>query len=127
MQPTRPIKKLTVLIDACVVANHPVMDLLMRLVEGPRLFSPRWTEEILSEAHRAMVNDLGWPAELVQRRERALRGHFPEALVRGYEPLIGSLHNDPKDRHVRASAIWGKCGVITTFNLSDFPAEHLEP
>ena len=44
-----------VLLDACVLANHPVTDLLMRLVEGPRLFSPRWTDEILSETQRALV------------------------------------------------------------------------
>jgi hypothetical protein len=116
-----------ILMDACVLANHPVTDLLMRLVEGPRLFSPRWTDQILSEAQRALVEDMGWPVDLVERRNRALRSSFPEALVEGYEPLIEQVHNDPKDRHVLAAAIWGDCGVITTFNLSDFSPKHLEP
>jgi len=116
-----------VVIDACVLANHPVTDLLLRLVEGPRLFSPRWTEEILAETHRTMVQDLKWPEELVERREQALRGHFPEALIEGHAVLIDRLGNSQKDRHVLAAAIWGKCGVITTYNLRDFPAEHLRP
>lgn len=118
---------LPVLLDACVLANHPVTDLLLRLVEGPRLFSPRWTDEILSETQRALVRDLGWPAELAERRHRELRRHFPEAWVEGYEPLMERVRNDPKDRHVLAAAIGADCGVITTFNLADFPAEHLEP
>ena len=116
-----------VLLDACVLTNHPVTDLLMRLVEGPRLFSPRWTDEILSETQRALVQDLGWPTKLVESRHLALRSNFPEALVEGYEPLIERVQNDPKDRHVLAAAIWADCGVIATFNLADFPAEHLEP
>lgn len=116
-----------VLLDACVLANHPVTDLLLRLVEGPRLFSPRWTDEILSETQRALVQDLGWPAELAERRHRELRRHFPEAWVEGYDPLMERVRNDPKDRHVLAAAIRADCGVIATFNLADFPAEHLEP
>lgn len=115
------------MLDACVLANHPVTDLLLRLVEGPRLFSPRWTDEILSETQRALVRDLGWPAELAERRHRELRRHFPEAWVEGYEPLMEKVRNDPKDRHVLAAAIWAQCGVIATFNLADFAAEHLEP
>lgn len=115
------------MLDACVLANHPVTDLLLRLVEGPRLFSPRWTDEILSETQRALVRDLGWPAELAERRHRELRRCFPEAWVEGYEPLMEKVRNDPKDRHVLAAAIWAQCGVIATFNLTDFAAEHLEP
>jgi hypothetical protein len=36
-----------VLIDACVLANHGVCDLLLRLAERPRLFVPHWTAKIL--------------------------------------------------------------------------------
>lgn len=116
-----------VLLDACVLANHAVSDLLLRLADGPRLFSPRWTESILVETRRTLLDDLGWPQKLVDSREGALRKHFPEAWISGYEPMIAEMRNDPKDRHVLAAAAWGKCGVLATFNLRDFPAEHLSP
>lgn len=41
-----------VLLDACVLANFPVCDLYLRLVESPRLLIPKWSEEILVEVHR---------------------------------------------------------------------------
>ncbi len=116
-----------VLIDACVLANHAVTDLLLRLADGPRLFIPRWTDAILQETRRTLLVDLEWPTRLVESRDVAFREYFPEAWIRGYEPLIPSLGNDPKDRHVLAAAIWGKCGALTTFNLRDFPEEHLAP
>ena len=53
-----------------------------------------------------------------------MREHFAEALVTGYEPLIGTLElPDSDDRHVLAAAI--RCGAqhIVTDNLADFPTE----
>jgi hypothetical protein len=52
---------------------------------------------------------------------------FPDAEVVGYEGLLTSLGNDPKDRHVLAAAIRGNCPLILTFNLKHFPAEALAP
>lgn len=42
-----------VLLDACVLVNFPVCDLLLRLAEPPRLFLPQWSSEILKETQRA--------------------------------------------------------------------------
>ena len=36
-------------IDANVLANFGVCDLLLRLAEPPRLFAPCWSEAILTE------------------------------------------------------------------------------
>jgi len=38
-----------VVLDACVLANFSLCDTLLRLAEPPRLFEPKWTEEIISE------------------------------------------------------------------------------
>jgi len=49
-----------------------------------------------------------------------------DSLVTGYEHLIASLNlPDPDDRHVLAAAIVGRCDVIVTHNLKDFPNELL--
>jgi hypothetical protein len=51
-----------------------------------------------------------------------------DCLITGYEPLIPSLSlPDPDDRHVLAAAIVGRCDVVVTRNLADFPQEALTP
>ena len=59
-----------VLIDACVLANHGVCDLLLSLAERPRLFVPHWTAKILREVERTHREKLGWPANLVDLFQR---------------------------------------------------------
>ena len=115
-----------VFLDACVLANVSTCDLLLRLAERPRQYRPLWSEEVLAETRRTQAK-LGWPARLVTSFEAALRSTFPEALVTGYEHLIPSVTNDPKDRHVLAAAAHAGAQVILTFNLKDFPAEALAP
>lgn len=44
-----------VLLDACVLANNAVCDLLLRLAEKPRQFLPLWSGEILPEVRRVHV------------------------------------------------------------------------
>src|SRR5690606_21900486 len=112
-----------VLIDACVLANQGVCDLLLRLAERPRLYLPHWSEEILAETRRTHVKTLDWPAELADYFQTEIRSAFPEALITGYEPLAENLTNDPKDRHVLAAAIRGGCPLILTFNLKHFSEE----
>jgi len=114
-----------VLMDACVLANHAVADLLLRLADGPRLFCPRWTQRIVEETRRTLINDLGWPRHLVDSREQALRDHFPEAWISDFEHLESEVPINPKDCHIVAAAIWGDCQVIATYNLRDFPPEPL--
>ena len=50
-----------------------------------------------------------------------MNGAFPDAAVTGYEALITDMTNDPKDRHVLASAVRGGAEVLVTENLRDFP------
>jgi predicted nucleic acid-binding protein len=80
-----------------------------------------WTEDILEEVRRTLVNDFGRSDEQARKRIAAMRAAFPEALVTGYDPLIASMTNDPKDRHVLAAAIVSGAPVIVTSNLRDFP------
>lgn len=116
-----------VVLDACVLANYGVCNLLLKLAEKPRLYQPCWSDELLKETARTQLNDLGWPANLTKSFEEALRTQFPEALVNDYGHLIERCANDPKDRHVLACAIQSKAEVILTFNLRDFQAASLAP
>jgi hypothetical protein len=114
-------------LDACVLANYPVCDLFLRLAETPRLYVPHWSEQILAEVRRTHIEKLAWPENIADSWQRAVRTHFPEAMVNGHEPYIEIVKNEAKDRHVAASAIQSKCEVIVTFNLKDFPRDALAP
>jgi len=57
-----------VVLDACVLANFSLCDTLLRLAEPPRLFEPRWSEEIIRETTRTLELKLGWPNSVSARR-----------------------------------------------------------
>lgn len=116
-----------VVLDACVLANYGVANLLLLLAEKPRLYLPCWSEEILAETKRTQLGRLSWPQQLSETFQSELRRVFPEALVNGYEHLIAECVNHEKDRHVLACAIHCKSEVILTFNLKDFQNDSLVP
>ena len=75
---------------------------------------------------RTSGREVCWRRNLAQLA--AIRKHFPEALVTGYEPLIEALTlPDPDDRHVLAAAILCGAQQIITENLADFPEDALAP
>ena len=116
-----------VVLDACVLANFSLCDTLLRLAEPPRLYEPKWSEEIILETARTLESKLGWPSSLTSYLQAELRAHFGEAWISGYEPLIAQMTNDERDRHVLAAAVHAQAPIIVTFNLRHFGREHLEP
>ncbi len=116
-----------VVLDACVLANYGVANLLLLLAEKPRLYLPVWSEEILAETRRTQVQRLRWSESIADSFQSELRRAFPEGLVQGFEHLVEQCTNDSKDRHVLACAIHSKAEVILTFNLRDFTAVALTP
>ncbi len=116
-----------VVLDACVLANFSLCDTLLRLAEPPRLFEPKWSEEIIRETTRTLESKLGWPGSLTAHLVAELRSHFGEAWISGYEALIPRMANDEKDRHVLAAAAHGRASIILTLNLRHFRPEHLKP
>lgn len=116
-----------VVLDACVLANHGICDLFLRLAEHPRLYSPIWSSEILDETTRTHVTKLSWPQDLADHWRNEVQRHFAEALIEDASCLEPILINDIKDRHVLATAIRSGASTIVTFNLRDFSAPALAP
>lgn len=115
-----------VVLDACVLIQAPLRDTLLRLAEEPRLYVPRWSDEIIAETVRNLEGRIGLSREKTAYLVGQLRKHFGDSWVTGYEPLIDRMANHPKDRHVLAAAV--RCGapVIVTYNKRDFPAAATE-
>ena len=113
------------LLDANVLFPFRKRDILLRFHHAG-LFHARWTERILDEWTLNLLEQKPHLEPSVRSQRHAMREHFPEAEVTGFEPLIGTLElPDPDDRHVLAAAI--RCGAqcLVTDNLADFPAEVL--
>jgi hypothetical protein len=102
-------------------------DTLLRLAEPPRLFEPKWSEEIIRETTRTLESKLRWPSSLTAHFEAELRVHFAEAWITGYDQLVPLMTNDKKDRHVSTAAAHCRAPIIVTFNLRHFRPEHLAP
>lgn len=121
-----PARPPIVVLDACVLANQTVADLLLRSAEDPPLILPRWSEEILSEVRRTH-RKLSWPDALAESWQEDVTACFPEASFSAPAKLIARLRNQVKDRHVLGTAIVSEAATIVTFNLRDFPAFALAP
>lgn len=119
---------LVVVYDASVLHPAPLRDLLIR-VAAAGLVRARWTDEILDECFRSILQrrpDLS-PQRLARTRALMVEA-VPDCLISGYEALIPDLDlPDPDDRHVLAAAIHGGAQAIITANLGDFPPAALEP
>ena len=121
-----PDNEYTVLLDACVLVPMPLCETLLRLAEEPALYRPLWSDPILQEVGTALERMKNTPAQ-VNRRLKAMRETFPEALVSIPDHLADGLVciPDPNDRHVLAAAIAGRANAILTLNRRDFPPECL--
>jgi hypothetical protein len=112
----------TALLDANVLYPAPVRDILVQLAVMD-LFRAKWSEDIHREWIEALLRNEPHRDRVVLQRTRDLMDrHTRDCLVTGYEPLIPALElPDLDDRHVLAAAIAGRCDVIVTKNLKDFP------
>jgi predicted nucleic acid-binding protein len=119
--------EIPVLLDACVLVPMPLADTLLRLATGPRLYLPKWSDQIMVEVSRTLQEKFGLSSQKAMHRENEIRRHFPEAWIDDYEDLIPTMTNHPKDRHVLAAAARAGVKVIVTYNLKDFPPTSLAP
>lgn len=115
-----------VVLDACVLFPQALRDTLLRIAEAD-LYEVHWTEEILEEVRRNLVNKGRMAEDKALSLITAMNTAFEDAVVTGYAHLIPSMTNHLKDRHVAAAAVACNARIIVTSNLKDFPKEALAP
>ena len=86
MKSARPV-----VLDACVLVPMPLADTLLRLAAGPRLFLPRWSDQIMAEVTRTLQETFGLSDRKAMYRESEIRQHFPEAWIEDYEDLTPAM------------------------------------
>lgn len=115
-------------LDTNVLLPAPLRDTLLRLAEAD-LYVPKWSDRILAELTKNLVESGRTDEERAARVTRAIAEAFPEAmaphsLVSSIEP---AMTNDPKDRHVLAAAVGVGAQVVVSRNVDDFPPAACEP
>lgn len=115
-------------LDANIFYPAPLRDLFMQLAVSD-MFQARWTADIHREWIEALLrNQPERDRSRLERTREMMDRATRDCLITGYESIIPSLTlPDPDDRHVLAAAVTGRCTVIVTWNLADFPKETLEP
>jgi predicted nucleic acid-binding protein len=122
-------------LDTNVLFPFSLRDTLLRLAEpdpspAPApLYIPLWSERILDEMVRNLVEDGRMDQDRADRLASVMRSAFEDASV-GKDAIAapeGSMTNDPGDRHVLAAAVAGGAEAIITFNLEHFSPDACEP
>jgi hypothetical protein len=115
-------------LDADVLLPVSLRDTLLRLAEL-ELYDPLWSERILREVEKNLVENIGLTPEKAREHTDAMNGAFEDAMVssRAVDLLEPRMLNDEKDRHVLAAAVVADAGAMVTNNVTHFPAEACEP
>ena len=119
---TQPV----VLLDANVFPTTWLLDILLTLDEH-EIVDVVWSERILDEARRAMVERQHRDPDRIDCFLASIRSMNPTHCIYGWEPretLLDELP-DPDDRHMLAAALVADADYIVTYNLKDFPLEKL--
>lgn len=123
----RHLSTFTAFYDTNVLVPGSVRDLLMQLATTGA-FRARWSDVILAELRRVLVDKHGQDESKYVRITTLMVAHANDPLVTGFEQSMDRLHlQDPDDRHVVAAAIHGRANVIVTYNLKHFPPDIIEP
>jgi predicted nucleic acid-binding protein len=119
---------LVAVLDASVLYPLPLRDTLLRVAETG-LYEPRWSERILDEVRRNLIAKRGATDTQADGLLDAMRRAFDTAAVseRAIERLEPAMTNDPKDRHVLATAVAANAQAIVTLNLKHFSSDACEP
>jgi len=125
--------RFTAFVDACSLAGALKRNLLLTLAEA-EFFRLRWSEQVLDETEGAIAEILSEKGvvDAVERASRArsfMQDAFTDASVNGFNHFLPACSGlpDPNDMHVLAAALKTQAATIVTDNLSDFPAEILDP
>jgi PIN domain len=125
-EPPRVHRRRCVL-DASVLYQELARNLLLWVAaEGG--FDPLWTERILDEARRNLIEDGILEPEQWEHLLEAMSASFPEAMLNqpAADAIEREMPNHEKDRHVLAAALTGDAELVITNNLRHFAQADLD-
>jgi len=116
-EPARPLR--TVL-DTDVVFSRVLHELLGRIAAELRMLTLIWSNELISEIERVLIERKPMSPEAARRWAGYLRDAFPDERVDVTrlppDVDLGQLTRDPGDEHVCALAIAGRADLLLTMD-----------
>jgi predicted nucleic acid-binding protein len=109
---------LRAVLDVDIIYSRVLHDLMGRVAGRLRLLDLFWSEELLAEARRSLIEKKGLSSDTAQRWVAHLPQNFPAGHTRIDEILnttdFSSLSTDPGDHHVCALAIASNAAYLFT-------------
>jgi hypothetical protein len=118
-----------VFVDTATLYPISLADLVLRLAELG-MFELVWSDHLLGEVERVLVEYKGLPVERARYFCDCIRGAFPSGRVppEKYLPLMGSRSGPDPDDHVHsAAAIAGGADVILSADKRGYPPHDTAP
>jgi predicted nucleic acid-binding protein len=121
-----PTHRRRCVLDASVLYQELIRNLLLWIAAEGGL-DPFWTERILDETRRNLIEDSALNPEQWERLRAAMLTAFPDAMLdqAASDAIEHEMPNDEKDRHVLAAAVAGNVELVITNNLQHFQATDL--
>lgn len=122
-----PTHRRRCVLDASVLYQELIRNLLLWIAAEGGL-DPFWTERILDETRRNLIEDGVLEPEQWERLRAAMLAAFPDAILdqAAADAIEHEMPNDEKDRHVLAAAIAGNVELVITSNLRHFDGADLD-
>jgi PIN domain len=122
-----PTHRRRCVLDASVLYQELIRNLLLWIAAEGGL-DPFWTERILDETRRNLLEDGVLEPEQWERLRAAMLAAFPDAILdqAAADAIEHEMPNDEKDRHVLAAAVAGNVELVITSNLRHFDGADLE-
>jgi predicted nucleic acid-binding protein len=122
-----PTHRRRCVLDASVLYQELIRNLLLWIAAEGGL-DPFWTERILDETRRNLIEDGVLDPEQWERLRAAMLAAFPDATLdqAAADAIEHEMPNDEKDRHVLAAAVAGNAELVITSNLRHFDAADLD-
>lgn len=125
-------------LDSDVIYSRVLHELFGRIAAEARLLDLIWSEPLLAEAERVLVERKPVSPQVAARWVGHLRQAFPngEVDIAGLDPTVdlATLTTDPDDRHVCALALAGEADYLLSFDrgylregLADYGIDVLSP
>ena len=118
-------------LDTDVIYSRVLHELIGRLAYQERLLTLIWSDELLKEAKRILVERKPVPKQAAERWVDYMRQAYPDQRVKidqlPAEVDLTTLTTDPGDHHICAPSIAGHADLLLTFDqgyISKSLAEH---
>lgn len=111
-------------LDADILFSRVLHDLFGRLALSLELFDLLWSDELLAEARRKLIEEKALSAEAAERWVGHLVDGFPAGRVEIDTPMAVNLTEltiDPDDHHVCALAVAGDADYLITRDQGYLP------